>query len=239
MKELEDYSWFPSALRNGQTEFIGFVVATFDVYDGFERYLQALSLPRRPMTDLCSGSGEPAISIYHKSNCFTSLSLSDKYPNVSSYQDERISYDGHATDVLDMEFKQDRYYTMFNAFHHFSDEEKTGIVEQIQHSGSGAFIVEILEPTLVCLLKVIFTTTIGSLLLTPFIRPFSLRRLFFTYVLPLNVLAITYDGILSVLKSRSVEQYQSLFSTNVDGIKVLRLKSKWSHLVVIQIDPRI
>lgn len=239
MKELEDYSWFPSVLRNGQTEFIGFIVSGFNVYEGFVTYLEALALPRRPMTDLCSGSGEPAVSIFSKCNCFTSLSLSDKYPNVSRYEDERITYDGRATDVLDLKFKQDRYYTMFNAFHHFSDEEKTRIVEQIQQSGSGAFIVEILEPTIICLLKVIFTTTIGSLLLAPFIRPFSLRRLFFTYILPVNVLAITYDGILSVLKSRSVEQYQSLFSTSVEGIKVFRLKSTWSHLVVIQIDPRI
>ena len=238
MKELEDYSWFPSALRDAQTEFIGFVVSRFNVYQGFLHHLKTLSLHRWPMTDLCSGSGEPAISIFSKSDWFTALSLSDKYPNVSRYEDERITYDGQATDVLDMDFEQGRYYTMFNAFHHFSDEEKAGIARQILRSGSGAFIVEILEPTIVCFLEVFFTTTIGSLLLTPFIRPFSLKRLFFTYVLPLNVLAITYDGILSVLKSRSVVQYRTLLGHDASGLSVFRLKSRWSHLVVIQIDPR-
>lgn len=239
MKELEDYGWFPSVLRDGQTEFIGFVVSGFNVYAGFIHHLQSLSLHRWPMADLCSGSGEPAVSIFRKNKCFTSLSLSDKYPNVSGYVDDRITYDGRATDALDMEFEQGRYYTMFNAFHHFCDTEKAHIVMQIQQSGSGAFIVEILEPTIVCLLKVIFTTTIGTLLLTPFIRPFSLKRLFFTYILPLNVLAITYDGIVSVFKSRLVEQYKALLSGSAEEIKVFRLKSTWSHLVVIQIDPRL
>jgi hypothetical protein len=80
MKELEDHSWFPPVLRNFQTEFIGFVVANFNVYDDFIQHLKSLSLPVQSMTDLCSGSGEPAISIFRKSICFSHLYLSDKFP---------------------------------------------------------------------------------------------------------------------------------------------------------------
>ncbi|MSQ79322.1 MAG: hypothetical protein EXR21_06565 [Flavobacteriaceae bacterium] len=90
MKELEDYHWFPSVLRNFQTEFIGFVVSRFHVYDAFVLYLQTLSLPVQPMMDLGSGSGEPAISIFKKSNCFSRLTLSDKYPNPLQLIDDKI-----------------------------------------------------------------------------------------------------------------------------------------------------
>ena len=214
MKELEDLPYFPSLLRNFQTAFIGFVVVRFNVYQAFIEHIRSLSHPIQPMNDLCSGSGEPAIHIFKESNCFSHLILSDKFPTDLKLDDDKISYDKISTDVLEMEFKHGTYYTMFNAFHHFTDAEKIKIVQKIQNSGSGAFIVEILEPTVFCLLKIFFTTTVGSLLLTPFIRPFSLKRLFFTYIFPVNILTISFDGILSVFKSRSVKQYQKLFADN-------------------------
>lgn len=237
MKELEDYSWFPPVLRNFQTEFIGFAVTTFNVYDVFVQYLRTSHLSVSSMTDLCSGSGEPAISIFRESKCFSRLSLSDKYPADMPLKDGKITYEILKSDVLEMVFKQGTCYTMFNAFHHFNDEEKLKIAQKIQISGSGAFIVEILEPNILCFAKVLFTATIGCLLLTPFIRPFSLKRLFFTYILPVNILTITYDGIVSVLKSRSVKQYHDLFANNANAIKTLRLKNRLSSLIVIQIEP--
>ena len=131
MKELEDYSWFPSVLRNFQTAFIGFVVARFRIYDGFIHHLQSLKSPVVPMFDLCSGSGEPAKSIFKKSACFSHLSLSDKYPdqNISNKDNP---YPIETKDVLDMEFEKGTCYTMFNAFHHFSDTEKIKIVNKIK-----------------------------------------------------------------------------------------------------------
>lgn len=237
MKELEDHGWFPPILRNFQTEFIGFVVATFNVYAVFVQYLNSLRLPVQPVVDLCSGSGEPAISIFRKSNCFSRLSLSDKFPNTMNFHEGQISHDNLGTDVLEVEFKHGTYYTMFNAFHHFTDEDKLKIVQNIRTSGSLAFLVETLEPTLFCLLKVFLTTIIGGLLLTPFILPFSLKRLFFTYIFPVNILTVTFDGIVSVCKSRSIKQYQTLFADCENTIKVFRLTNGLTPLIIIQIGP--
>lgn len=235
MKELEDFYWFPAVLRNFQTDFIGFVVERFNVYDVFIQHLKTMRLSKLPMTDLCSGSGEPAIGIYRKSKCFSRLKLTDKFPSVLSMNDDEIYYDMQIADVLEMEFQPGTYYTMFNAFHHFSDQEKVMIAQEIQNSGSSAFIVEILEPSAFCLLKIFFTTTIGTLVLTPFIRPFSLKRLFFTYIIPINLITITFDGIVSVLKSRSVKQYHDLFANNKHGIQVSQLRNGLNPLIVIQI----
>jgi hypothetical protein len=236
VKELEDYTRFPPVFRNFQTEFIGFVVARFGVYDAFIQHLKTLPLPMQSMTDLCSGSGEPAMSIFRKSNRFSHLRLSDKFPKALVSNDAQIVYESQSTDVLAMEFKQGTCFTMFNAFHHFEDEEKLKIVQKIQHSGSDAFIVEILEPTFFCLLKVYFTTTVGNLLLAPFVRPFSFKRLFFTYIIPVNLITITFDGMVSVVKSRTAEQYQNLFANSGGAIKVFRFKNKLHNLIVIQIE---
>lgn len=238
MKELEDYNWFPTVLRNFQTEFIGFVVSKFNIYGTFVEHLKSLSLPEQTMTDLCSGSGEPAISIFKKSNCFSQLILTDKYPNALHLQDERISYEMEPMDAMEMEFEPRTCYTMFNAFHHFKDEYKLKIIEKIQKSGSSAFFVEILEPGIYCLLKVVFATTIGTLIFTPFVKPFSLKRLFFTYILPVNIFTITFDGIVSVLKSGSANHYKKLFAGFDDSLKVIRLTNGFTPIILIQIQPK-
>lgn len=235
MKELEDHKQFPSFLRNFQTEFIGFVVSAFNVYDAFVQHLKTLNLPLQPMADLCSGSGEPAVSIFRKSNCFSSLALSDKFPNQSDFPNKNISYEPKSMDVLKMEFGSGKCYTMFNSFHHFRDDDKLKIAEKIHASGSVGFIVEIIEPTVLCLLKIIFVTTIGNLLLTPFVKPYSFKRLFFTYIIPVNLFTITFDGVVSVFKSRTVLQYQKLFFDHSDTIQVFKLKNILSPLIVIQI----
>lgn len=238
MKELEDSPHFPAWLRNFQTEFIGFVVARFDIYNAFIKYINSRSISTRPMRDLCSGSGEPAISIFKKSNCFTELMLSDKFPNKLTGLNDHISYNPQETDVLELEFQPGVYFTMFNAFHHFSNEEKLSIVQKIRRSGSRSYFVEILEPSFLCLVKVILMGTIGNLLFTPFVQPFSLKRLFFTYIIPINIITISYDGIISVFKSKSLKAYQKLFGKYGDSVKVFKLRNNLTSLIVIEIDPQ-
>ncbi|HYG53324.1 MAG TPA: hypothetical protein VD905_20640, partial [Flavobacteriales bacterium] len=73
--ELEDSPHFPHVLRNFQTEFIGHAVVLLGIYKPLIRYLQQLNIPEQEMTDLCSGSGEPAITIFSQSGRFTRLNL--------------------------------------------------------------------------------------------------------------------------------------------------------------------
>lgn len=235
MKELEDYERFPTLLRNFQTEFIGFLVVRFRIYKPFIHYLRSRNLPRQPMTDLCSGSGEPARYIFRKCKCFRNLILTDKFPNRIVTRDTRIFYDPKPADVLQMEFEPNTCYTMFNSFHHFNEKEKLAIISKMREAGAHGYFVEILEPRITVLFKILMATTLGNLLLTPLIRPFSFKRLFFTYIIPVNLLTISYDGIVSVFKSYTVKQYQRLFKYHSDVIKVFKVKAKLSSLVIIKI----
>jgi hypothetical protein len=137
-----------------------------------------------------------------------------------------------------MKFEAEKTYTMFNAFHHFNEEDQNTIVSKIINANSKAYIVEILEPTIFTAIKVLFATSVGVLLFTPFVKPFSIGRLFFTYVIPMNVFTITYDGILSTIKSKSKSTYQKIFKDNTERIKVERLNSGISPLILIQINPK-
>jgi len=226
MKELEDYSWFPPVLRKFQTDFIGFVVSKFHIYESFIEYLNKQNVKSKIQYDLCSGSAEPANTIFHSVNCFDQLILSDKFPSYQNIQQ---------LDVLDANYSDKYTYTMFNAFHHFTDNDKKAIVEKIKKSNAQAYFVEILEPSLFFIIKVLFATIIGTILLSPFIKPFSFKRLFFTYIIPINIINISYDGVISVLKSRSLNQYHKLF-INDHQVKVQRLKKDIRTLIVISIN---
>lgn len=235
MKELEDYSGFPEILRNFQTDYIGYVVKTFSIYNPFIDLLKTHQKEGNNMFDLCSGSGEPAISIYQKSKMFKTLTLSDKYPNQLHIKDETITYISESIDALKYQFNIDSVYTMFNAIHHFDDEQKTEIIKRIQIKNHSAYCVEILQPTLKCFIQVLFASTIGVLVLTPFIQPFNLKRLFFTYIIPINVFTIAYDGCVSVLKSRSAKQYRKLFIGFGNSVEVLEIGNFLSPLLVIRL----
>lgn len=226
MKELEDYPWFPATLRKYQTDFIGFVVSKFNIYQGFIEHLSKENINSKIQFDLCSGSAEPASTIFKSSKRFNELILSDKFPSYSNIK---------KLDVLDAEYSANYTYTMFNAFHHFDDNEKKNIVEKINKANAQAYFVEILEPSAIFILKVLFATIVGTILLTPFIQPFSFKRLFFTYIIPLNIINISYDGVISVLKSRSLHQYQNLFKNN-QKVNVQRLQKDIRTLIVISIN---
>ena len=188
------------------------------------------------MTDLCSGSGEPAISIFRECGRYKQLELTDLFPRRVQVDDERIIYNSLPNDALKMKFKTDTVYTMYNALHHFTDEQKQLLVQKIKSAGAAAFFAEPLQPTFFCFVKIFFLTTIGCVLVTPFIRPFSFKRLFFTYILPVNILTISIDGLVSVVKSRSEKQYRVLFA-DYREVKISRLKNRAGSLLVIQVNP--
>jgi hypothetical protein len=242
IKELEDYSWFPPLLRRFQMDFIGFMVSRLRIYQ------PAVSLVKRFVEnnsvtiihDTCSGSGAPAIFMHRQINFSGKTVLTDKFPCQSVIDEQRIQYINKAVDVLDMPVQAGVCYTMYNALHHFTDEQKRQLVQQMQEGKALLLFAEILQPGFVTLVKIIFTTTILQWLLTPFIRPFSLLRIFFTNLLPVNLFTVTYDGVISVFKSSSAAQYRKLFASmqlpNYQ-ISVSEIKNWKSNIVLIQGNP--
>jgi hypothetical protein len=232
LKELEDFEWFPKRLRQYQTGYIGFVVSQFGIYHAFTEHIRNSGTGSGQMFDLCSGSGEPAAGIFRKSGRFAKLILSDKFPQRYESSAD-ITYIQSGCDVLTMKFDAGQTYTMFNALHHFDDVQKAGIIRRIRDSGSEAVFVEILQPDPWCFIKVLFATSVGTLILSPFIRPFSWGRIFFTYIIPVNLITIMFDGLTSVLKSRSLSRYQEMLEPLGKDIRVFKLKGL-SPLIVIQ-----
>lgn len=212
LKELEDFKWFPSILRRWQMDFIGSITAWTKLYSGLVPVIQDLVLKNKITVwqDVCSGSGIPAIYIHQKLNTSIPLQLTDKYPDVSFVNTQHINYRLEETDIQLLQPSSHRLYTMFNAFHHFTEKQQTDFANKMKNSNAPFFVAEILEPGIFNCIKIFFTTILVQLITAPFIKPFSLPRLFFTYIIPVNLFTITYDGIISVLKSKTAEDYRTL-----------------------------
>ena len=233
MKELEDHQWFPQLLRNYQTEYIGYVVSRFQIYQGF---IELLKKTPNTQFDLCSGSGEPACSIFKQSGAFTHLTLSDKFPHKAFKDQAKIRYLQTPLDVLNMEFERGQTYTMFNAFHHFTEQEQVDICQKISEAKASAYFVEILFPTPIHVIKTLFATTLGVLVLSPWVKPFSWKRLFFTYLIPINPITISIDGFVSVLKSKSLKQYKKLLQLDGSKLELFKTKHLIAPLLIIKIN---
>ena len=214
LRELEDFAWFPAILRKYQMELIGNMSTWLLVYSSSITFLRELLVKYRitKITDLCSGSGLPAIHIHDRlKDVLTTTTLTDIYPQTPIVS-KGVTYLSTPVDVLKVIPEEGQLYTMYNSFHHFSESEMRQLIKKLTESKSKFLIVEILRPDWLSFLQVTFASTLGVLIFTPFIRPFEWKRLFFTYIIPLNIFTVLIDGWISVIKSKSVSSYASILS---------------------------
>jgi len=225
LKELEDQDWFPPLLRKYQMEYIGMIVKLFGTYRNLVPIIKSKLLKNNYSTivDLCSGSGFPAIYMHEKLkiNGLKSI-LTDKYPqNIIDIKGvQYLSQPLELTKIIPL---SDRFYTLYNAWHHFELIEQENLMQKTIKNNSSLYIVEILTPTIFSFIMVTLSSTFGVLLTCPFIKPFEWKRIILTYVLPVNILTVLIDGYISILKSKSKKTYEKelkLLDVNQDFIKI-------------------
>ena len=243
IKELEDFDWFPPILRKYQMELIGIMVSQFGLYQGVAKMIKNDLIKQKisKITDLCSGSGFPAIYVHEKIN-ITALksTLSDKYPQ-QIIATPGIYYAQSEMDVNDIELHKDTYYTMYNAYHHLEEGEQKQLIQKFLDKNGKLIIVEIVQPTLLNVVLVTLASTLGVWLLCPLIRPFEWRRILFTYIIPINVLTVLIDGYISILKSKTKRQYKDHFDRLFPGSPQIVVQSHLSfpaYLVTIKASPQ-
>jgi hypothetical protein len=242
IKELEDYNWFPKILRRWQLEFVGNVSVWTKLYQPLPAVVDKMIVQNNitALQDLCSGSGIPALYIHRHLKEKIPMLLTDQYPDTAFENKPGIVYSLNPVDVLEIQAIENTGYTIYNAFHHFSAVQQKELLQKMAASKAAVVIGEILEPGLLNLIKILFTTTIIQLLTAPFVKPFSLLRLLFTYIIPVNLFTVTYDGIISVLKSKTAAGYNVLLkniSTQSYHITVHTVNNWKGNLVYIKGEP--
>lgn len=208
--ELEDQSWFPTWLRNFQTDYLAAASRYLGVYDAVLPLLA--EFPR--ILDLGSGGGGPWERWAARNQLPAPVTLSDRYPNYEAFhrlhQKYGLGYASQPVDALHVPAGLPGARTLFTAIHHFSPEQVEQLCRDAVNSGQPIAAFDFNQRTLLSLLSIIPAAWLMCWLLTPFIRPLSPARFFWTYVVPLVPAAATWDGIVSQFRSHTVDELRAI-----------------------------
>jgi hypothetical protein len=142
--------------------------------------------------------------------------LTDYYPNLNAFeyvhkQSSLFIYEKQPVDARKVPGHLKGVRTQFMSLHHFREEDAVQILQNAVDSKSPIALFESQERNMKSVIAMLFSP-LNVLLLTPFIRPFSLGRIVFTYIIPLVPLFVLLDGILSALRTYTIPEMNELIS---------------------------
>lgn len=217
--EIMDQSWCPGIIRDGATDYLEHIVALTDGYASI-RPLLIESLVRTGTTrvlDLCSGGGGPWVGLegpLAERVPDVEILLTDLYGNANvkgrtaKSPASRLRAHPEPVDALKIPAGLNGFRTFFASFHHFRLEQARSILRSAVESRSGIGIFEATKRSPQALAFMLIVP-LAVLLVTPTIRPFSLARLFWTYLIPLIPLVVGFDGFVSCLRTYSVTELKA------------------------------
>ncbi len=226
--EFGDQDGVPLAFRHYLTDFLSFAISWIARMPGSGLAPVTRALARalgrtgdHHILDLCSGSGGPAVSVrtaLADAGVDLDLTLSDLVPNaralarICEREGDRVRFHPEPLDATAVPPELSGFRTVFNAFHHLPPELARKVLADASRSGRGIAVIEVTERTVASVLFMVIVIPLLVLLTTPFVRPWRWGRLFWTYLVPWMPWMIAFDGVVSSLRTYTVEELHELVS---------------------------
>jgi hypothetical protein len=220
--ELEDQPWFPRAIRDAMTDYLGYVGnLTPAPYQEFTARLhQAMAaMGERALLDLCSGGAGPLPTIMRlldeRHGYPVTARMTDLHPNLPRFEHARaasqgrIDFSAESIDATRVPAHLGGFRLICNALHHFRPEMARAILADAVAQGRGIAVFEALSRSLLTAVGIL-PTPLVVLATAPFIRPFHWSRLLWTYAVPVVPLACLWDGLVSALRIHSPDELRAL-----------------------------
>jgi hypothetical protein len=141
--------------------------------------------------------------------------LTDKYPNVvafghtSNVSQNKIGSHSDPVDATHVPTELKGFRTLFTSFHHFQPSEARALLQDAVDDQEGIGVFELPGRNLLTILLV-FLVPIVAFAVVPFIHPFRLSRLIWTYLIPVSPVVLFFDGIVSCLRAYSLAELSDL-----------------------------
>jgi hypothetical protein len=226
--EFHELAWFPAVWRDLVTDFLSFFFKVFKPYVCAAPIL-AEAFGRSGsdrIVDLCSGAGQPLLSVLPALGSLgcspTAVILTDKYPNVVAFRTVVAAGGGLVScietpvDATGVPEDLSGFRTLFTSFHHLQPQDARNVLADAQHRGEGIGVFEFTERNLLLWTIPVLLIPCFVWASTPWIRPFSWRRLVWTYLLPVVPLVAMWDGLVSNIRTYSVRELSQL-TAGLDG----------------------
>lgn len=219
--EFGDKGWVPKTLRDYQTDFLEFGANQFDVYrpimDLIEKGIDRSS--NQQVVDMGSGGGGgwPKIiqNLQKKGKAFKLL-YTDFNPNLGAFEKMKqrfptvIDYEAQPVDAQSVPAHLKGFRTMFLSFHHMKPPAARQILQNAVDSGEPIGIFELQDRSFLSLLLMSIFAPLNLMLTAPFIKPFSVGRIFFSFFFPILTLITWFDGIVSNLRTYHEHELKEL-----------------------------
>jgi hypothetical protein len=225
--EFEDLDWFPQSIRNYLTEVLSHLLIFDRTYAPIvPRLTEAIRRSRSArVLDLCSGSGGPSLAVLDAVNTQldepVEILLSDKFPNLEHLASAcaGVPHCGFVRDPVDAlePAGPAGFRTMFSALHHFRPDQVAQILADAVRSRVGIGLFEFTERAPAQVVASVSLTPLLTLGVTPWLRPWSLHRLVWTYVIPVVPLTFAWDGLVSTLRSYAPEELAAIVESLPDA----------------------
>ncbi len=224
--EFTDLAWYPQTFRQMQTDYLQFAASMGAGHKNLVPLFQkALGhAGTLEIVDLCSGGTGPWIRLreqLRQAGLPVTVRLTDKYPHPEAIQawriDDRlgIEYLAEPVDAMQVHEHLKGMRTMFEGFHHFKPEQAQAILRDAaeKKAAIGVFEASFKAPFgIVLLVMSPLITFLTYLLVTPFLKPRTWQRFFWTYLVPIVPIATCWDGIISMLRGYSPKAMNELTS---------------------------
>ncbi|TGD56714.1 hypothetical protein [Flavobacterium humi] len=244
--EFEDMNWFPAFLRNYITDFLQFLSNKTNMFQkGIPIIEKGLDKTGTSLiVDLASGGGGGMLRINEelsKTNRIFKILLTDYYPNLAAFEYTKKKSSNFYSidtpvDARNVPENLKGLRTQFLSFHHFNPTDAQQILQNAVNAKSGIAIFEAQERSAASIVSMLFSP-ITVFIMTPFIRPFRLGRIVFTYLIPIVPLVVLWDGLVSSLRTYSVAEMKALVAKldNADGFEweIERVKSGPAYILYL------
>ena len=153
--EIHDQDWCPRTIRDAETDYLQFTIATTKPYAAMIPILGS-ALQRtgtRQVLDLCSGAAGPWLWLHRvlaEQGVGVSVCLTDKYPNLEAFgrssrlTDQAISYCAQPVDATRVPSELAGFRTIFTAFHHFRPEQACAVLADAVRQRQGIAVFALL-----------------------------------------------------------------------------------------------
>ncbi len=221
LMEIEDQTWLPKSVRNALTDYLQFMTDRTKPYSPIipqlERAIELTGANR--IIDLCSGGAGPWFSLQTDGRRFSSIkvTLTDKFPNIPAFRQAQSLSNGamdfvsKPIDATDVPADLVGFRTLFASFHHFRPAQARAILNDAAVKRQGIAVFEVTHRSAPAI-ALMFLMPLLVLIFTPFIRPFRLSRMLWTYLVPVVPLIVLFDGIVSCLRTYNPSELRALMS---------------------------
>ena len=219
--EFTDMPGLPRPLRRWLGDYLRGIVTLTCLFEPAAPHIAGLlrATGGDQVVDLCSGAGGPWPALARPVEAAlgrpVKVLLTDLHPDGDTWAwleaSDAAGVSGHPGSVPadDVPAALRGVRTVFDGLHHLQPHAARAVLADAARHGVPLLAAEAVERSALGLAGVLLSPVLVWAV-TPFLRPLSLSRLLFTYLLPLVPLMVLWDGIVSVLRCYRPEELHAL-----------------------------